>query len=87
MLKPAGRTLEFKANKWPESLRRWTRSALLAGRPDLMAEVREQLEDVMLQCALEHTNGRRVEAAKLLGVGRNTLTRKLKEREVVTRDG
>ena len=74
---PSGRHLEFKANKWPESLRRWAQSALLAGRPDLMAEVREQLEDVMLQCALEHTNGRRVEAAKLLGVGRNTLTRKL----------
>jgi len=32
---------------------------------------------------MEHTNGRRVEAAKLLGVGRNTLSRKLKEREVV----
>jgi two-component system nitrogen regulation response regulator GlnG len=66
---------------WPENLRQWARSALIAGRPDLMAEVRDQLENVMLECALEHTNGKRVEAARLLGVGRNTLTRKLKERE------
>ncbi len=65
---------------WPDKLRQWTRSALIDGRPDLMSEVRDQLEDVMFDCALEHTNGRKVEAAKLLGVGRNTLTRKLKER-------
>ncbi len=68
---------------WPDKLRQWTRSALVEGRSDLMAEVRDQLENVMLECALEHTNGRKVEAAKLLGVGRNTLTRKLKEREAV----
>lgn len=77
--------VESNANtgSWPENLRSWARTALLDGRPGLMAEVRDQLEDVMLACALEHTNGRRVEAARLLGVGRNTLTRKLKEREGV----
>lgn len=75
--------LDISTNNWPDKLRRWAQSALMSGRVDLMAEVREQLEDMMLQCAMEHTNGRRVEAAKLLGVGRNTLTRKLKEREVV----
>ena len=66
---------------WPDKLRQWARLALNDGRADLMTEVRDQLEDVMLECALEHTNGRKVEAAKLLGVGRNTLTRKLKERQ------
>lgn len=66
---------------WSDALRRWARSAILAGQADLMNEAREQLEDVLFSCALEHTNGRRIEAAKLLGVGRNTLTRKLKERE------
>ena len=34
-----------------------------------------------LDVALEYTNGKRIEAARLLGVGRNTLTRKLKELE------
>ena len=66
---------------WPDKLRQWTRQALIEGRGDLMSEVRDQLEDVMLECALEYTNGRKIEAAKLLGVGRNTLTRKLKGRE------
>ena len=69
------------AAEWPENLRKWMRVALQAGRPALMAEAREQLEKVALDCALEFTHGKRVEAARLLGVGRNTLTRKLKEQE------
>jgi two-component system nitrogen regulation response regulator GlnG len=36
-------------------------------------------EGILLEVALEHTDGRRREAADLLGWGRNTLTRKLKE--------
>ena len=69
------------SDNWQEKLRLWARSALVTGKPDLMSEAREQLEDVMFESALEFTNGRKVEAARLLGVGRNTLTRKLKERE------
>ena len=80
------RHADHKSDNWPDKLRQWTRSALSAGGEDLMTQARDQLEDVMLECALEHTNGRRVEAARLLGVGRNTLTRKLKEREVVASD-
>jgi two-component system nitrogen regulation response regulator GlnG len=69
---------------WPEKLRSWMRSSLRAGRPALMVEAREQLEKIALDCALEHTGGKRVEAARLLGVGRNTLTRKLREHELAT---
>ena len=58
--------------------------ALQAGRADLMTTARERLERVALDCALEYTNGKRIEAARLLGVGRNTLTRKLKELEEVS---
>ena len=46
-----------------------------------MPTVRSEFEKVILDCALEHTGGKRVEAARLLGVGRNTLTRKLNELE------
>jgi two-component system nitrogen regulation response regulator GlnG len=73
--------LEKPAQGWAEHLRSWMRGALQAGRPDLMAEAREQVEKVALDCALEFTGGKRVAAARLLGVGRNTLTRKLKEHE------
>ena len=72
---------------WPEHLRHWMRQSLRSGRPDLMAAAREQLERVALNCALEYTNGKRIEAARLLGLGRNTLTRKLKELEGVEADG
>ena len=70
------------AADWRGPLKSWTQSALRSGQPDIMASVKEDLEDVLFTAALEHTGGKRVEAARLLGVGRNTLTRKLKEREI-----
>lgn len=69
------------ADSWSEALRSWTRSALFKGQEDLMATVRGESEKIVLNCALEHTGGKRVEAARLLGLGRNTLTRKLNELE------
>ena len=50
---------------------------LQAGIPDLHAVARTRFEQALLNAALEHTGGRRAEAAALLGVGRNTVTRKL----------
>ena len=66
---------------WSEALQSWTRKALFRGQTDVMAEARGELEKVILDCALDFTDGKRVEAARLLGLGRNTLTRKLKEFE------
>ncbi len=66
---------------WSEALQNWTRKALFNGQTNLMADARTELEKIILDCALEHTGGKRVEAARLLGLGRNTLTRKLKELE------
>jgi two-component system nitrogen regulation response regulator GlnG len=69
------------SESWSDALHSWTRKALHHGHTDLMSEARAELEKIILDCALEHTGGKRVEAARLLGVGRNTLTRKLKELE------
>ena len=69
------------SESWSGALYGWTRNALLKGQTDLMAEARGELEKIILDCALEFTGGKRVEAARLLGLGRNTLTRKLKELE------
>jgi two-component system nitrogen regulation response regulator GlnG len=66
---------------WSEALHNWTREALFNGQTDLMSDARTEFEKIILDCALEHTGGKRVEAARLLGLGRNTLTRKLKELE------
>ena len=67
--------------QWSDALRSWTKKALFRGQTDLMSEARGEMEKIILDCALEHTGGKRVEAARLLGLGRNTLTRKLKELE------
>ena len=64
---------------WQSMLSNWAIQQLAAGRIALLDEAMPQFEKVMLQAALNHTNGHKQEAARLLGWGRNTLTRKLKE--------
>ena len=55
-----------------------TRRRAGGGRP-LLDEALPQFEKTLIRVALKHTQGHRQAAAKLLGWGRNTLTRKLKE--------
>jgi two-component system nitrogen regulation response regulator GlnG len=64
--------------QWPEELRRWARAELHAGGENLVGRAQVELERVLIDCALEQTGGQRIRAAELLGLGRNTLTRKLK---------
>ncbi|RDH80983.1 MAG: nitrogen regulation protein NR(I) [endosymbiont of Escarpia spicata] len=64
---------------WRQLLRAWTRSRLQSGAEALLDEAGADFETVMIETALEHTAGRRQDAARLLGWGRNTLTRKIKE--------
>src|SRR5690606_37316750 len=68
------------AAAWDEALAVWARERLDAGADDLHAEARERMEQVLFEAALEHTGGHRGEAAAKLGLGRNTLTRKLGSR-------
>ncbi|HEY3786736.1 MAG TPA: nitrogen regulation protein NR(I) [Steroidobacteraceae bacterium] len=64
---------------WARALATWAdREALHARRP-LLEEALPEFERVLIRCALKRTQGHRQEAAKLLGWGRNTLTRKVKE--------
>ena len=62
---------------WEQALADWARAALDRGDAQLHDTARERLDRVLLDVALERTGGRRGEAAALLGLGRNTLTRKL----------
>ncbi len=52
---------------------------LAEGRGDLMAELGREFEGALIATVLKHTRGRRIEAAVKLGVGRNTITRKIQE--------
>ncbi len=65
------------ADDWETALRQWAHTRLAGEAEDIHADARERLDRVLLEAALEHTGGHRGEAAARLGLGRNTLTRKL----------
>ena len=62
---------------WEHALRAWAAARLAQGADGIHGDARERLDQVLLEVALEHTGGRRSEAAARLGLGRNTVTRKL----------
>lgn len=64
---------------WEDMLRAWAESALQNGNHHLLDDAVPRFERIMIETALKMTSGRRQDAAKLLGWGRNTLTRKIKE--------
>ncbi|MEO5629630.1 MAG: nitrogen regulation protein NR(I) [Thermomonas sp.] len=62
---------------WQQALGTWARARLAAGAQDLHADAKRDFEQVLLQAALDHCDGHRGDAALRLGLGRNTVTRKL----------
>ncbi|MBS0226682.1 MAG: nitrogen regulation protein NR(I) [Proteobacteria bacterium] len=62
---------------WEHALADWARSQLAMDADDLHAKARERFDAVLLQAALDATDGHRGHAADRLGLGRNTVTRKL----------
>ena len=67
---------------WPELLAKWTDKQLRDGHYNILNDAMMTFEKIMLERALNHTHGHKQDAAKRLGWGRNTLTRKLKELDV-----
>ena len=65
--------------EWPEALRYWADRQLSGGDTSILDKAVPMFEKVMIETALQKASGRRQDAAKLLGWGRNTLTRKIKE--------
>lgn len=72
--------LRNKSNSdWQEALRSWAEQQLMQGDTGILDKAVPLFEKVMIETALLKASGRRQDAAKLLGWGRNTLTRKIKE--------
>jgi two-component system nitrogen regulation response regulator GlnG len=63
--------------EWDDALAAWARERLASDDSGIHAEALQRFDRALLEAALEHTGGRRAEAAQRLGLGRNTLTRKL----------
>jgi len=76
-----GRKSGGERQDWRGLLQAWAEAQLASGRRDLLDKALPEFEKVLMDAALARTGGRRQEAAKLLGWGRNTLTRKLKATE------
>lgn len=73
-LSPAG-----GGDSWEEALRRWAERRFFSGESGVLDTATPAFERIMIETALKQTGGRRQDAARLLGWGRNTLTRKIKE--------
>ena len=67
---------------WQTALRQSVEERLAVGQANLLADLGPEFERILLQAALAFTGGRKQEAARWIGWGRNTLTRKLKELEI-----
>lgn len=70
---------DFSAAAWTRELAQEAERRLVRNEPVVMATLMRDFERVLLEAALAHSRGRRMEAAQRLGIGRNTLTRKCAE--------
>ena len=70
---------DFVSASWEKQLEETVRRMLAAGKGGLMDELGSSFEKILIKTALSYTRGRKNEAAVLLGIGRNTITRKIAE--------
>jgi two-component system nitrogen regulation response regulator GlnG len=71
--------LNMPGADWEQGLEAEAMSLLVAGRTDVWDVLINRFEARLIQTALVNTRGRRIEAAQKLGIGRNTITRKIQE--------
>ncbi len=76
---PAGLTATAGHGTWEQGLEQDAHDLLAAGREDVWEVLSRRFESSVIQAALGATRGRRIEAAQKLGIGRNTITRKIQE--------
>ncbi|BCM26062.1 MAG TPA: nitrogen regulation protein NR(I) [Methyloradius sp.] len=69
----------LSASSWQEALASEVMDALNRGEQEILETRTKEFEKILISKALVHTGGRRIEAATQLGMGRNTLTRKIQE--------
>ena len=67
---------------WKDALKEEVQLALNKNQKDILTRLNQTFEKILIEEALSFTKGRRIEAAEMLGLGRNTLTRKVKELKI-----
>ncbi len=79
---PHQETQQTQGGSWDTQLINWAEQQISRGETRILDQATPLFEKAMIKFALDQTRGRKREAAELLGWGRNTLTRKLKELEI-----
>ncbi len=77
---------ETLGGSWEELLKAEVKEMLKSQSPYLMKQLSDTFESIVIGTALEYTHGRRVDAATRLGIGRNTITRKIAELKLESED-
>lgn len=72
---------------WQQALAAWAEQSLQTGETDILQTATPEFERVLLTAALNHSGGKKIAAANLLGWGRNTLTRKLQQLDISSEEG
>jgi len=67
------------SHDWETNFENWVTQLLKDGESNILSQATPMMERILISCALKKTRNKRQEAARLLGWGRNTLTRKIKE--------
>ena len=70
-------------SSWEEQLKNWAKNELASGNTAILARAAASFEQILIEATLAHTGGRKKTAADILGWGRNTLTRKIKELNLI----
>ena len=76
---PKPLVLNMPGENWQSGLEAQAMALLVNGNTDVWDELSKRFEATLIQTALAHTRGRRIDAANKLGIGRNTITRKIQE--------
>ena len=76
-----------QSDSWEQLLKQWVEKELAIGNSNILKKAVPVFERIMIESALQHTGGRKRDASDLLGWGRNTLTRKLKELDFADKIG
>jgi len=72
---------QIRNNDWQSGFSQWLGEIYNSNSENMLEIIEPALDRVMIDFALEKTGGKKQEAAKVLGLGRNTLTKKIKARQ------
>ena len=75
----AANTANARGADWEDQLKNTVEQRLARGEDEIFKGINDSFERILIEAALKHAGGRKQDAARKLGWGRNTLTRKLKD--------